>query len=82
MVDEVVCGCLGMGSTRAQDQEALRRIHDHLAPGGRLVLDDEVPYSDARSWGCWVAQGGSAVPERDSSMREASSELPLSLRLP
>jgi SAM-dependent methyltransferase len=59
----IVCGGLGLGSTRTQDQEALRRLHDHLEPGGRLVLDNEVPYSDARLWGYWVAEAGRTLPE-------------------
>ncbi|HSO01926.1 MAG TPA: methyltransferase domain-containing protein [Gaiellaceae bacterium] len=35
----VCCGTFGLGSTRAQDEEALRRLYDHLEPGGLLVLD-------------------------------------------
>lgn len=35
-----VCGGLGLGSTPEQDQEALRRLDEHLEPGGRLVLDN------------------------------------------
>ena len=42
-----VCGGFGLGSTREQDVEGLRRLHDHLEPGGLLVLDNEVPYADA-----------------------------------
>ena len=30
-----------------EDMEALRRVYDHLEPGGTLVLDNEVPYADA-----------------------------------
>jgi SAM-dependent methyltransferase len=41
-----VCGGFGLGSSRAQDLDALRRLHDQLDPGGVLVLDNEVPYSD------------------------------------
>ena len=37
-----MCGALGVGSTRAEDQEALRRVYDHLEPGGTFVLDNEV----------------------------------------
>jgi SAM-dependent methyltransferase len=37
----VCCGTFGLGSTRKQDEEALRRLYDHLEPGGLLVLDIE-----------------------------------------
>jgi len=39
----VCCGTFGLGSTREQDAEALRRLHDHLEPGGLLALDVERP---------------------------------------
>ncbi len=58
-----VCGGLGLGSTRAQDQQALRRLHDHLEPGGRLVLDNQVPYSDATRWAYWPAGQRDGLPE-------------------
>jgi SAM-dependent methyltransferase len=48
-----VCGGYGLGSTRDQDLEALVRLHDALEPGGTLVLDNEVPYADARQWSRW-----------------------------
>lgn len=57
-----VCGGLGLGSTREQDQEALRRLHCHLEPGGRLVLDNEVPYSDAGTWSRWAPGGRDGLP--------------------
>ena len=37
----VCCGTFGLGSTRAQDAQALARLHDHLEPGGLLALDVE-----------------------------------------
>jgi SAM-dependent methyltransferase len=58
-----VCGGLGLGSTRSQDQEALRRLHDHLEPGGRLVLDNEVPYSDGAHWAYWTADHRDQLPQ-------------------
>lgn len=58
-----VCGGLGLGSTREQDQQALRRLYEHLEPGGRLVLDNEVPYSDATNWALWPAGRRGALPE-------------------
>jgi SAM-dependent methyltransferase len=59
----VVCGAFGLGSSRDQDLEALRRIHDHLEPGGRLVLDNEVPYADADAWPYWLKDGRASLPE-------------------
>ncbi len=58
-----VCGGLGLGSTREQDQEALRRLHEHLEPGGRLVLDNEVPCSDAAHWTLWTSGRREGLPE-------------------
>lgn len=59
-----VCGGLGLGSTREQDQEALRRLYEHLEPGGLLVLDNEVPYSDPAHWGLWPRGTRGSLPER------------------
>jgi SAM-dependent methyltransferase len=57
-----VCGGFGLGSTRQQDQDALRRFHDHLEPGGRLVLDNEVPYANGNRWRYWLAEERGALP--------------------
>ena len=58
-----VCGGLGLGSTREQDEQALRRLYKHLEPGGRLVLDNEVPYSEATHWALWPPGTRGALPE-------------------
>jgi hypothetical protein len=52
-----------LGSTREQDQQALRRLYEHLEPGGRLVVDNEVPYSDVTHWGRWPSGGRGELPE-------------------
>jgi SAM-dependent methyltransferase len=59
----VVCGAFGLGSTRAQDEEALDRFHQHLEPGGTLVLDNEAPYANARRWPYWLAEERVRLPE-------------------
>lgn len=49
----IVCsGVLGLGSTRDQDIEAIRRLYDALLPGGALVLvNEEVPFEwRVRDW--------------------------------
>jgi SAM-dependent methyltransferase len=59
----VACGVLGLGSTRAQDEEALRRFHQSLEPGGTLVLDHETPYANARRWPLWTRDARGELPE-------------------
>jgi SAM-dependent methyltransferase len=59
----IVCGAFGLGSTRAQDAEALARFHRSLAPGGTLVLDNEAPYANARRWKYWLAEERARLPE-------------------
>jgi SAM-dependent methyltransferase len=65
-----VCGAFGLGSTWEQDREALRRFHEHLEPGGTLVLDNEVPYSDPKRWAQWTRQGRAELPEAAPPPRE------------
>ena len=58
----VVCGVFGIGTTRRQDEQALERIHAALEPGGLLLLDNEVPYADARLWRSWVKEEREELP--------------------
>lgn len=66
----VVCGAFGLGSTRAQDVEALGRLHGVLQPGGTLLLDVEVPNADAKQWQYWTSEGRRALPEELPPRRE------------
>jgi len=59
----VVCGGFGIGGTRQQDQESLRRIFQHLEPGGTLLLDNYLPYEDAEDWQCWLPENRQKLPE-------------------
>ena len=58
----VVCGALGVGSSRERDQQALLRLHEHLEPGGTLVMDNEVPYASARNWTHWLPEHRRELP--------------------
>ena len=50
-----MCGAFGLGGTRRQDLEGLRRIRAHLEPGGTLLLDYDLPNHElARGWSSWV----------------------------
>ena len=82
----LVCGGFGLGSTRDQDMEALRRMHDHLEPGGVLVLDNEVPYANRRAWKAWLAKERAALPRprrapRDRRLGSDGCEYALSVRM-
>jgi SAM-dependent methyltransferase len=59
----VVCGVFGLGSTREQDDEALRRLHASLEPGGTLLLDSEVPYVSSMRWQNWPKDEREQIPE-------------------
>jgi SAM-dependent methyltransferase len=58
-----VCGAFGLGGDRGDDEEALRRIYQHLEPGGTLVLDNDVPYNDERRWRYWTKEERRELPE-------------------
>lgn len=79
----VICGVLGLGTTRAQDQEGLERIRRRLAPGGTLLLDNEVPYSYAPRWRRWAKADRGELPApwpEAGDRRQAAGGLEYELR--
>lgn len=58
-----MCGSFGLGGNAAHDSEALRRLYDHVEPGGLLVLDHEMSYSEPQGWSYWTKEGRQALPE-------------------
>lgn len=58
-----MCGAFGLGGDRAQDQEGLRRLYEHLEPGGILLMDNEVPYASQWRWRFWTADGQNELPQ-------------------
>ena len=65
-----VCGAFGLGSTREQDAQALRRFHHCLEPGGTLLLDNEVPYADTQQWPYWLKEERASLPKPPREPRE------------
>ena len=57
------CGSVGIGGTRQQDRQTLARIHHYLDPGGFLIFDHEMPYSDPEGWSYWTKDGRAKLPE-------------------
>jgi SAM-dependent methyltransferase len=72
----VACGVFGLGSTREQDEEALRRMHAALEPGGTLVVDTEVPWANAALWRRWTREEREHLPTpvRDWGERRAAPD--------
>ena len=51
----VVCGAFGLGGSRKQDLQGLRRIRQLLQPGGSLVMDHYLPnLENPKGWQAWV----------------------------
>jgi len=69
-----ICDSFGIGATREQDLEALRRCYRQLAPGGVLVLNYYPSYGDAEYWPFWL-------PDRRQELPEAWPESDLRKRL-
>ena len=59
----LVCGGFGLGGNREQSFESLRRIYEHLDPGGVLLLDNEVPYAVSGIWPLWQKDERRALPK-------------------
>ncbi|HXG76191.1 MAG TPA: class I SAM-dependent methyltransferase [Gaiellaceae bacterium] len=79
----LVCGGFGLGGVREHDVEGLRRIFEHLKPGGTFMLDNEVPYADAGLWSHWPRNGRAELPRpwrEEGSRRTASDGTELELR--
>ena len=59
----IVCGVFGIGVNREQDFFALERLYEHLSPGGMLILENHMPYEDAKLWSMWHKDGRAHLPE-------------------
>ena len=71
-----MCGALGVGGTRADDMETLRRVYEHLEPGGTFVVDLEVPYDNPAQWKYWLPEERKQLPlpRKEHGERERASD--------
>jgi SAM-dependent methyltransferase len=58
------CDSFGLGGHREHDRQALRRVFEHLEPGGAFVFNHYYPYDDmdANSWARWLPEQRADLP--------------------
>lgn len=78
----VLAGVFGVGSTRREDLEGLRRLHDHLEPAGTLLIDHHLPNREgAGTWRDWIEEPDLPRPFPDRGIcRRAADGTDLELR--
>lgn len=59
----VACGVFGIGVSRAEDALALDRLYQHVEPGGVLLLDHQMAYTDADEWQLWLKDVRDQLPQ-------------------
>lgn len=59
----IACGVFAIGGTYQQDFLALQKLYQNLEPGGVLLLDHNLPYSDAMEWQLWLKEARARLPE-------------------
>ena len=80
----VLCGVFGLGGNRSTDLEGLRRIHSHLRPNGRLVMDHHLENDEQNFISTNIKNSELPAPWPESGDRRATSagdELELRTRL-
>ncbi|HEY5646243.1 MAG TPA: class I SAM-dependent methyltransferase [Pseudomonadales bacterium] len=71
----IACGSFGLGGSREQDLEGLRRIRQHLEPGGHFVMDHHLPNLESpKSWGAWVEKPNLPRPWPERGQRRVASD--------
>jgi SAM-dependent methyltransferase len=63
------CGAFGLGVSRADDAEGLRRLRAHLLPDGVLALDYEVSEFDDDGWRRWQLRPADETPPPSHARR-------------
>jgi SAM-dependent methyltransferase len=76
----VVCGSYGLGGSADDDDATLRRIHDHLLPGGSLILDYEIEEFDVARLARFEARPADSTPPPPADRRRADDGFDYALR--
>jgi len=71
-------GAFAIGGDREHEREALVRAHDHLEPGGTLLINHQLPYGDVtdEQWLRWLPGRRPAEPRpwRESGDRRRTAD--------
>jgi SAM-dependent methyltransferase len=57
------CGVVGLGGEQRLTQQAMRRCHEHLRPGGTFAFDYIVRYNDPPAWLSRLKENREALPQ-------------------
>ena len=76
----ISCGAFGLGGSRADDTEGLRRLRAHLLPGGVLALDYQVGEFDDDRWSRWQPRPADEAPPPSQTRRLAPDGFHYALR--
>lgn len=58
-----IIGSFGLAGSRSRDLAMLKRCHDHLDPGGALVLNIQAEYTSPDAWEMWLPEHRARLPE-------------------
>lgn len=58
----IICGSFGLGGSRGNDLECLRRCAAQLEPGGALIFNLAMEYATRGAWEDWLSESRSTLP--------------------
>jgi SAM-dependent methyltransferase len=58
-----ICGSFGLGGSRDNDLETLKRCHAHLRDGGTLLLNIQAEYNSPQGWKIYLPEKRAALPQ-------------------
>lgn len=58
-----LCGSFGLAGSRENDQKTLKKCYEHLLPGGALLFNVDVEYSDPEAWLLWLKDKRETLPQ-------------------